>query len=57
MHKKDVDFCNCITIYKGKREGEEWRGSEMGFSFLYGNGIIAFSRFFMEGYREGWEGG
>ena len=33
------------------------RGSEVGISFLYGNGIIGFFRFFIEGYREGWEGG
>ena len=33
------------------------RGSEVGFSFLCGKGITRLSRFFVEGYRKGWEGG
>jgi hypothetical protein len=52
-----VDFCNCITIYKGRREGEEWRGSEVEFLHFGGKGIIVFSYISMERSREGLEGG
>jgi hypothetical protein len=56
-HKQAIYGYTPINIYEGEREGVAGRGLEVGFSFLCGNGIIEFSRFFMEGYREGWEGG
>jgi hypothetical protein len=57
MHMESMNFDNCIYAYKDRREGGGVRGLEVGFSFLCGNGIIEFSRFFVEGYREGWERG
>jgi hypothetical protein len=55
--RKTVNFGNYIYAYKGKRGGGKVDRVGEVLSFLSGKGIIALSRFFMEGYREGWEGG
>jgi hypothetical protein len=52
-----VGFCNCITIYKGRREGGGGSGSEEEFLRLGGKAIIVSSYISMEGCGKGWEGG
>jgi len=52
-----VGFCNCITIYKGRREGGGGRGKEREFLHFGGKKMIVFFYISMEGCGKGWEGG
>ncbi len=52
-----MGFYNCITIYKGRREGVGGRGKEREFLHLDGKAIISFSYISVEGCGKGLEGG
>jgi hypothetical protein len=49
LHKKVVDFYNCIHAYKDEGEGGKWRRVESGFLRFCGKGITSFSYISVEG--------